>query len=204
MAESTSYAAEIVTRKLVRPRLHIVYPQVGRLKNTVAQKVINFDIQRKVYELIAKQGYAKEPRMEVTGDYEIQLHQKGLVSLTLENYAYVQGAAHGLTLQSAVTANLNDGQIYRLKDLFRPESDYRAVVSDIIKRQINEKEIPLINEFHQIGEDQDFYVTDTAVVIFFQVYEYTPYVYGNPAFPIPFGELREIISKTGPLPRLMK
>lgn len=204
MADNRNVAAEIVAKKMVRPRLRITYPLVERLKDTVAQKVINYTILQQVYEMLAQQGYAHEPGMEVTGGYEVKLNRKGILSLTLENYAYAKGAAHGLTLRRAVTANLENGEIYRLKDLFSPESDYRTYISDIIRRQIKERDIPLIHEFHKIGEDQDYFLTDTAVVVFFQLYEYTPYVYGFPSFEIPLAQLKDIMNKQGPLPRLMK
>ena len=40
-----------------------------------------------------------------------------------------------------------------------------------------------------LNKDQDFYVTPTGVVVFFQLYEYVPYVNGFAEFYFPFTEL---------------
>lgn len=72
----------------------------------------------------------------------------------------------------------------------------------MIREQIKERDIPLINEFTAIRPNQDFYVADKTIVIYFQLYELTPYVYGFPMFPVSLYELQEIIDEKGPLGRL--
>lgn len=193
----------IITRRLVKPRLDIKYPQVVGLRNGFVRRMINNSILNAVYDLIRMQGYVQDPTKSLTGVYHIKLHQSGLLSLLYENYGYAQGAAHGITYQSSQTFNLEDGTEYQLADLFKPGSDYIGRLSDIIKREFKERDIPMITEFQSIGENQPFYLTDQAVVVYFQLYEYTPYVYGFPTFEIPFKEMMDIIDPNGPIGRFL-
>jgi len=189
----------IVTHKLVKPRLQVKYPQVAGLKNGLVQKMVNSAILDAVYDLIRKQGYVSNPDMEITGSFETKLHEKGLFSVLYDNYGYAKGAAHGITYQSSQTFNLHDGRLYQLADLFKPGSDYVGRLSEIIRRQFKERDIPMIAEFKSIRPDQDFFMTEKTLGIYFQLYEYTPYVYGFPTFEIPYVELADILDPEGPV-----
>jgi hypothetical protein len=194
---------KIISRTLVKPRLSVKYPQVEGLADGLVQRMINHSILEAVYDLIRRQAYVGSPTMEVTGEYELKLHEKKLLSLLYENYGYAKHAAHGLTYKSSQTFNLEDGTEYALSDLFKPGSDYIGRISEIVKRQFKERDIPMLTEFTAIRADQDFYLTDKALGIYFQLYEYTPYVYGFPTFEIPYSELADIIDMEGPIGRLM-
>lgn len=202
--ETRAGAARITERKLLRPRYTVVYPQVSRLRSSIVEKVINQAILGLVYRLIRDQGYSEDSTKTGTGTYEIKWNGKGLLSLTLDHYAYAKGAAHGLTIRKSLTADLETGKIYRLEDFFLKGSNYRTQISDIVKQEFKNRDIPQIEPFEGIGPDQDYYLTDGALVIYFQLYEYTPYVWGFPEFPIPFGRLTSVIDPKGPLARLMK
>lgn len=193
----------IITRRLIKPRLNVHYPQVVGLKNGLVRRMINNSILDAVYDLIRLQGYVKDPTKTLTGDYHVKLFKNGLLSLLYENYGYAQHAAHGITYQSSQTFNLEDGSEYRLEDLFKPGSNYVDRLSDIIRREFKSRDIPMLTEFKAIDRNQSFYLTDQAVVIYFQLYEYTPYVYGFPTFEIPFHDIMDIIDPNRPIGRLL-
>lgn len=86
--------------------------------------------------------------------------------------------------------------------MFKPGSDYVKRLSALIQEQIKVRDIQLLNEFTAIRPDQDFYLADKSIVIYFQLYELTAYVYGFPMFPISVYELQDIIDENGPLGRL--
>ena len=100
-----------------------------------------------------------------------------------------------MTVLKSVTFDVNTGRIYRLEDLFKENVDYVKPLSDIIKRQIQERNIPLIVGFTAIKPDQDFYIQNRTLMIYFQLYELAPYVYGFVTFPIPTREIEDIIRK---------
>ena len=100
-----------------------------------------------------------------------------------------------MTVLKSVTFDVATGRIYRLQDLFKENADYVKRLSEIIKRQIQERDIPVIVDFTSIKPDQDFYIENGTLVIYFQLYELAPYAYGFPTFRIPNDEIEDIIRK---------
>lgn len=193
---------QVITKYLLKPNFDLYYPVVNGLNNLMTQQKINSSIFRLVYELIAKQGYFDNPKIQITGWYELKTNERGILSLNIGNYAYAPMAAHGMTYIESLTFNTIMGRIYQLGELFKPHSDYVKVLSDIIKVQIAERKIPLLNGFNSIKPNQDFYITDKALVIYFQLYEITPYYVGFPMFPISVFDLQDIASEDGPLNKM--
>lgn len=198
-------SATVSTKVMVKPRLRIRYPQLSGLPNRKAQITINNRILDQVYRLIRDQGYVQDPTKEITGGYSVKLNGKGLISILFDNYAYAKGAAHGLTVQKSLTMDLWDGRLYTFGDLFKPGSDYKTKVDAILRRQIEEKEVPIFEhvEFKGVGPDQDYYLTPDSLVVYYQLYEYTPYAYGFPTFEIPFAEIADVADPEGPIGRLV-
>ena len=195
--ENRMYPVIVNTLKMKDENFEIDYPQVCCLMNPEAQENINRTIINTVYELIQKQG----PYQEMVGIYELKNNDKGILSIVLINYAFA-GGAHGSTIAKALNFDVETGQVYTLPELFKPDSDYVKKISDIIKAQIKARDLPIINEFTEISPNQDFYIADRCLVIFFQLYEITPYYIGIPYFPISIYELADIINEDGPLERM--
>ncbi|KGR84490.1 DUF3298 and DUF4163 domain-containing protein [Lysinibacillus odysseyi] len=186
------------------PKKTIYIPQVVQMANEQLEIYINHEIIKEAEKMIEQQdGNIGGPSVEeILGTYELKNNQRNVLSLSLSNYTYHAHAAHGMTVLQSLTFDLLKGKRCELKDLFKPGSDYVKQLSAIIQKQIKERDIPLINEFNAIGPNQDFYVADKILVIYFQLYELTPYVYGFPMFPISVYELQDIIDENGPLGRL--
>jgi len=193
----------INTLRMFLPRLDVYYPKVGGLTNIIVQQRINNTILNLVFRMIREQGYYENQQTDITGSYEIKTNERGILSLSLINYAYSAGAAHGLTVIKSLTIDVQTGRVYELKDLFKPNSDYVKRLSDIIRKQIVDRDISLLVEFKGIRPDQDFYIADKALVVYFQLYEITAYVYGFPYFPISVYEIQDIVDEDGPLGRMM-
>jgi hypothetical protein len=192
----------IITLKLVRPRLEVYYPMVIGSKNLAVQNKVNDAIQNLVQQLIREQGYYENSMTQITGYYEIKTNERGILSLALINDAY-SGGAHGLTVIKSITADLETGKIYNLQDLFKPDSNYVERISDIVEKKIKDRNIYLLGDFKGIRPDQDFYIADKALVIYFQLYELTSYAFGFPYFPISVYDIKEIISEDSPFDRLI-
>ncbi|UFJ39285.1 DUF3298 and DUF4163 domain-containing protein [Brevibacillus humidisoli] len=129
-------------------------------------------------------------------NYEVKYNQHNWLSIVFYDYVYT-GGAHGITNASSYTFSLTDGKLYGLKDLFREGTSYVETINREIKKQIEQKvqdgELYLLSPFASIDEDQEFYLTDDALVIYFQVYEYTPYAAGIPEFSIPMKQLSNML-----------
>lgn len=193
---------QVATHNLVLPRLEVNYPVVFGLPDQTIQESINRKIRDLVYTMINEQGYYTNPRTEITGTYELKTNERGVLSLSIIIYSFA-GGAHGITVTKSLTMDIQTGQLYQLQDLFKPGTDYVKRLSDIIKLQIEQRNIPLLTEFKEISSNQDFYIADKALVIYFQLYELTSYVYGFQYFPISVYEIQDIINEQGPLGRMI-
>ncbi len=191
-------------------KLTLQYPEIEGLNDQAVQESIN-SIFGKSAEDARNEGLKNADEMkkiqdsEYTGspnkcetyfDYMPKYNQNGLLSMILSDYQYT-GGAHGSTLQSSYTLSLKTGQVYELKDLFKSDVDYVSLINDTIRNEIDQKVkeggLSEITPFETIKDDQDFYLSNNAVVIYFQQYEYFPYAAGIQEFPIDFSVLKDML-----------
>ncbi|MEC0147494.1 DUF3298 and DUF4163 domain-containing protein [Paenibacillus alginolyticus] len=192
----------IQTNQVLRHQLKLKYPSVVHHTPYKAEHAMNTAIVYAVNKLLHEQGYPQNPLADVTAYYELKTNERNVLSLTLWNYTFA-GGAHGLTVQKGLTFSTETGKAYALKDLFKPGSDYVAKLSAIIKAELKTRDIPLLVEFNGIKPDQDFYIADKSLVIYFQVYELAAYVYGFLYFPISVYAIQDIIDEDGPLGKML-
>ncbi|MBM7602776.1 hypothetical protein JOC75_000746 [Metabacillus crassostreae] len=185
------------------PKQTVFYPKVMQMTNQQMQRLINTAIVYETQKLINEQvGNMPTTVKEMLGFYEIKNNQRQVLSLTFSNYTYHDQAAHGMTYLRSLTFDLKKGKQCQLRHLFKPEVDYMKKLSEIIKMQMKQRDIPLLHEFNTIKPNQDFYIADKTIVIYFQLYEITPYVFGFPMFPISVYDIQELIDENGPLSRM--
>lgn len=185
------------------PKQTVFYPKVMQMTNQQLQRLINTAIVYETQKLINEQvGNMPTTVKEMLGFYEIKNNQRQVLSLTFSNYTYHDQTAHGMTYFRSLTFDLKKGKQCQLRDLFKPEVDYMKKLSEIIKMQMKQRDIPLLHEFNTIKPNQDFYIADKTLVIYFQLYEITPYVFGFPMFPISVYDIQELIDENGPLGRM--
>lgn len=181
----------------------VYYPQVAFCENYLWEHRINHAIYEQVKSLISIQTENMPTTVdEMLGLYEIKNNQRQLLSLSLINYTYHKQAAHGLTYIKSLTFDFVNEEICQLSDLFTPGADYVQRISELVEIQIIQRDIPLLGEFTGIRPGQDFYIADKSLVIYFQLYEITPYVVGLPMFPISVFDLVDIIDEQSPLNRM--
>ncbi|CAM4204335.1 DUF3298 and DUF4163 domain-containing protein [Paenibacillus alkaliterrae] len=195
-----SFQAPVViqTVNAAFPKAELSLPHVSGGPSEAADNKINKKIHETVQQLVNSQGSLDDPRAQMIGYYEQKTNEKDYLSLSLFNYAYT-GGAHGLTLQESLTFKQSTGQTFTLEQLFKPGSDYVKRISAIVSAQIKARAIDTLEPFTAIRPDQDYYVADRSLVIYFQLYELAAYVYGFLYFPISVYELQDIINEEGPL-----
>lgn len=182
----------------------IYYPQIVHFNHINVQQKINHTIYEHVRQLIQQQYEEQDTHsfVEMIGLYELKTNERDVLSLSLSNYAYAPKHANGLTLMKSLTFDLQTGQLYQLQDLFKRGSDFKSVLSKLVQQQIKERDISLINDYPGILPDQDFYIADKSLVIYYQMYQITPRYIGFPMFPISVFALQDIIDENGPLGRM--
>lgn len=181
----------------------LMLPRVQGLANQRVQQRINRTIQAQLRPILKELGYG-QPDVNVYPSFTNTVNENGVSSSYTDIYGYRQRAAHGLTLRQSFTFNLIRGRLYQLSDLFQANSDYVARISAIIKEQIEEQELPLVTPFERINPNQGYYLEAENLVIYFQIYEYTPYYVGIPEFRIPYAAIEDTLAPNSPIRRIMR
>ncbi|WP_332692798.1 WG repeat-containing protein [Halalkalibacter lacteus] len=176
------------------------YPQLEGMQNEEAQRRVN-DILKQQSKVIHVPSHVQLD-YSYYGDFSVAFFRGNLLVLKLVGYNYPFGAAHGMPFQTYVHIDLKTGTIYELNDLFKSGSDYVKVISDIIRKQIEEEEkqgsaFYFPDQYKGIQPDQPFYVTEDALAIYFQPYEIAAYAAGFPTFFIPYDEIMEMVDTGG-------
>lgn len=134
------------------------------------------------------------------GDFNIKYFKNNLLNLEIQGYYYPIGAAHGMPSMKTPVINLVTGKFYTLGDLFKGGVSWVNELNKIIKNMIEtDKQYEYIfkDQFKGIKEDQDFYIDDNNLYIYFPPYEIGPYSAGFVTFKIPFSEIQGMINKNG-------
>ena len=132
-------------------------------------------------------------QFEAYADFFDTYNENCTISLYFDQYEYT-GGAHGLTVRSSDTWNLQKSKRIDLNELFPHNSNYKQYIIDSINRQIEDKissgDSPYFENYSQLVADTfkpgNYYLTSDGVVIYFQQYDIAPYSTGLPTFTIPY------------------
>lgn len=198
-------AVNLKNQKLMPPKFKISYPVINNPNSKDNITKINNAIVDEVDKLFRSQVLRPEviDFAEVLGTYEITLNKNGIFSILFALYVYENKAAHGLTLYSSITANVEKGEVYIFSDLFNPKIYYISILNELAQKYIKENNILLINKYNGITENQQYYLTENSLVLYYQLYEYTPYVYGLFKIEIPYSKIVNIVGPAGPIPKIL-
>src|SRR5690625_4925759 len=145
----------IRTKVIHQNGMTIYYPQIFGMQQVDVEQSMNETIFNLVEWLMEEQHKQQDSDQfaEMIGTYEIKTNERNILSLSLSNYAIINHAAHGLTFMKSLTMNIETGQTYTLADLFQDNSNYVDVLSSKIAEQIEERDIPVLEEFTGIRRD---------------------------------------------------
>lgn len=196
-ATALAQTASLHSKTITSPGITLSYPDVLLPKNAGATTAINEEIQKLVESVLVEFG--KEDPAEFTGElsWEATRNDKGLVSLLFTQFTYFQGAAHPSTWLYARTFSEKDGAVLDLKDLFLPDSGWEKALDERMSSMIRQKQekgeiTAMLEDFRGVEATADqFYLTDDALVLFWEDGDYTPHCDGTPTFSIPLTTLTE-------------
>lgn len=178
--------------------VNFYYPYVMHM---VSGNKMNYEIYNSMMKLI-QDLIVPDTRTYISGSYEIKTNEKGVLSLSLIGLANF-GGAHPNTIINSLNFDTQTGHNYKLSELFLPDSNYVKVLSDMVYKQLVEQEIPLFEDFPGIQPDQDYYIADKSLVIYFQLYQVAPYVAGFPYAVIPIYQISNLIVEDGLLGKMI-
>lgn len=176
----------------------VYYPKIQGIEDKELQQGINDKL--KELALVKPVDANIQLDSSYVGDFSVEFFRKNLLVLELDGYEYYFGAAHGMPTKVYVHINLSNGNIYELKDLFKTDSNYLQVISDIVGKQIKdmgENFYIFPDTYKGIRENQPFYVDENNLYVYFTPYEIAAFAAGFPTFKIPFTEIANIINTEG-------
>lgn len=191
---------DTVIRVYRAPNVTMLYPQVMGHESVNANTRMNITIRNRTTDLV-KSLIQPDMKTTIDGSFEIKNNQRGILSLSLTGLADF-GGAHPMTKVISLTMDTATGENYELHQLFKPDDSYIGVINAEIEKQIEQRGIPLLDGFEGISPGQDYYLSDSVLVVYYQLYELSPYAAGFPYFPIPVWMLTEVIPENGLLSRL--
>lgn len=183
-------------------KYHIEYPEITNENNTairmfnIYNERIAKDLQKRAeselyIEAIELYKYNKQnnyPIMiyEIYRTYEVTLNTNKLISLYADEYIFT-GGAHGNTIRTSQTWNMDNARMIRLYELYRNPYFILNILKQIITQINNEKDIYFEDACCLVIETfnpQNFYLTPSSVVIYFQQYDIAPYSSGIRTFKL--------------------
>jgi hypothetical protein len=176
----------------------VYYPQIEGIENKTIENGVNEELK----QMSAVKTIDGDTQLEYsyTGDFSVEFFKDSLIVLNLNGYEYYFGAAHGMPSQVYPHINLSNGDMYELKDLFKEDSNYVEVLSNIVREQIKamgENAYIFQETYKGIKENQPFYVDENNLYIYFEPYEIAAFAAGFPTFKIPFSDIMDIIDTEG-------
>lgn len=178
--------------------IDVKIPQIEGLDNKISEKVIN----RKILDFtnlwikdvkeIADEYYGEPKNIspifpyQLISNYIIKRENK-ILSFYIDYYQF-SGGAHGATTKMPYNIDIITGKELLLKDLFIDGYDYEKVINKEIKKQIDKNsEFYFTGKdgFNGIKENQQYFIDEENVIVYFGEYEIAPYVTGIPEFKIP-------------------
>lgn len=175
--------------------MHI--PQLTNLSNPNFQKQLNHTLLKEAKERkndmiklfqslnkdISKDDLSLIP-FEYIETFSIIPSSHPYFTIELYRYQYT-GGAHGLPELKYLNINLDKNQIYSLKELFKENIDYKLILNQEIKKEIDKRIsqgeffFTGTDGFQTISDSQPFFINkDGNLVIVFNVYEIAPYASG--------------------------
>ena len=126
--------------------------------------------------LISYQLYA---RYKVTNNSDI-------ISFYIDYYQF-SGGAHGITNRISYNIEKLSGKELQIKDIFKENFNYKDVINNEISRQISkdpDRYFTGKDGFNGINDNQNFYIKNGTLVVYFGLYEIAPYASGISEFII--------------------
>ncbi len=177
---------------------------INKINNEIYNYIVNFkdniekqsEEYKQEYESSYKDSSLPKFVYEAYSEYDVTYNKDNLISIPILTYEFT-GGAHGMSVLKSFNYNLKSGQELKLINIFKDNISYKSVINSYIKHEIEKnKDLYFTGKdgFKGIDDNQEFYLENDKLIIYFQLYEIAPYYVGIPKFEIPFKEIEDIIN----------
>lgn len=159
------------------------------------------------YQKDAKEGFMTDAITNTwlfSYDYSLAYYSEELISFIGQVYSYT-GGAHGNTyfMSSNYSIGKDDSTLLKLSDLFKKESNYVKILSDLIIKDLKKQKAGWVvnGEITSLKEDEigPFALTPRGIKFAFAPYAVGPYSDGAFFVIVSYQDLKEVIDLKGPL-----
>lgn len=147
-----------------------------------------FDMAVEQYKFNVENQFPQRPYGAYVS-YELAYNRACIISLYFDQYAYM-GGAHGNTIRSSQTFNLQKNMEIKLSQLFPCSVDYKAYILREVKEEIEKDSSIYFDNYEELivetFNENSFYCTPEGIVVYYQQYDIAPYSSGIREFLIPY------------------
>jgi len=185
----------IVEKRDQEDNIDLRYPELRGMDNEMVQSKINYFLKEVVYGKVYDEFKPIPGDEEISywSNYEVSYSDNNIISIIYNLLYYGKGAAHPNSFTYGVTANIESGEIYNVKDLFKKNSNYEKVINKRLKEEVEKLDISLFKPFEGLEDNQIFYLTEEGIEFVYQTYVYTPYAYGPLKLLIKYEDIKNIL-----------
>ncbi len=174
----------------------VEYPVISGLPNETVQNMINAILKRDSIYVPGKNG-SPAGNYKYTCTFNVLYQQGDILNFMISSYIMPSGAAHGMPNEQSVIVNVKTGDSYTWKDIFNSSSDYLSQVSKIIENEDTKKELDTFEPFTGVRMEDQFYLTQNGITIYFTPYEWASYAQGFLYYPVSYSLVSNIVNKHG-------
>ena len=175
--------------------INVVVPQINGISNKKQEDIVNDKVikwtENWINEVkqIADEYFKDKPSplmpYQLYARYKVT-NNSDIISFYIDYYQF-SGGAHGITNRIAYNIEKSSGNEMQLKDIFKDNYNYKDIINKEINRQISkdpDRYFTGKDGFNGIADNQNFYIKNNTVVIYFGLYEIAPYAAGISEFII--------------------
>ena len=210
MVQTSNIIANIDTQTITKNNKYInsiINIPIIMIDNKDISKRINDEITNSIMKFFNEsQKQAEEynnalPEVEskfvANVDFDVKKNSDNILSILIKYYKFA-GGAHGYYENVAYNIDIRNGKFLVLGDLFKEDIDYKNVINEEVRMQIEEliksdEQNKGVYEFKGIGDKQKFYIQDDNLVVYFDLYDIAPYAAGIPEFMININKIDHIL-----------
>lgn len=175
--------------------LSIYYPKLENLENKKVEEKINNQLYKLFINNMVDKVKEEEKNTTVKIDYKIKIYNDLLiVQKNCFNCKMIDEKI--IPTEETYHIDLNTGNLYELKNLFKPNVNYVKRLTDIIRNEMEEKGGEgeyFLEEFSGIKEEQNFILFKDYLQLYFYPSEVGSHTDGFPRFNIPYEEINDIL-----------
>ncbi|GAE88948.1 hypothetical protein [Acetivibrio straminisolvens] len=188
------YQIESVSEENTYGDVHTVftYPVIKDLIDKRIEDKINSTISARIEDYRSLVSVSEEFGLEETMTvwYEVPFRSKEKLSIKFYIQSHIKQEDYTDITIDTYNFDLNSGEDIPLADLFKLKT-YKDKLNSILQVKFNELDVKTNKQFAGLDEDQDYYLKDDKLVIYYQSLIYTD---DEPLeFEIPFADISDML-----------